>query len=214
MKTFTPCFPLELLQLFLILKPYSANTYLVGGCVRDMCLGIKPKDFDLVTDINLDILWHELLKNDWKIDEAGKQFLVLIASKNNLQFEIALYRKDGNYTDGRRPDSVSIGTIEEDAVRRDFTINSLYYNPFTDEIIDPTGKGLEDIENKRIRFNGRAILRIKDDKLRIMRCYRFAKQLGFTIDSKTLKACRTHFNEMCNQVSPERIRMELEKICL
>lgn len=210
----TPNFPLELLQLFLILKPYSENTFLVGGCVRDMCLNKTPKDFDLVTDIKLDVISQQLKDNNWKIDEAGKQFLVLIASKNGHQFEIALFRKDGSYTDGRRPDSVDIGTIGDDAIRRDFTINSLYYNPYTSQIVDPTNKGLKDLKEKILRFNGRAKDRIIEDKLRIMRCYRFAKQLGFTIENKTLKLCRTHFNEMCEQVSAERIRMEIEKICL
>lgn len=212
MNPFT--FPLELLQLFLILEPFSDNTLLVGGCVRDMCLNKIPKDFDLVTDIDLDTITSELKSNGWKVNEAGKQFLVLIATKNNYDFEIALYRCDGSYSDGRRPDSVSIGDIQEDSARRDFTINSLYYNPFTGEIIDPTTKGLNDLNNKIIRFNGKAVQRIEEDKIRIIRAYRFANQLGFTIEPKALKACRTYFSDMCQQVSPERIRMEIEKICL
>jgi len=207
-------YPAELLQLFLILQPYSSNIYLVGGCVRDLLLNKSPKDFDIVCDINLDIVSKQLIENGWKISEAGKQFLVMIATKNNQQYEIANFRNDSTYSDGRRPDSVSIGTIEEDCLRRDFTINSMYYNPMSCELVDVFNKGLPDIKNKLIRFNGNAEARVKEDYLRIMRAYRFSKTLGFTIESKSLKACRTHFNEMIKVVSAERIRLEIEKMCL
>lgn len=207
-------YPQELLQLLLILQPFSDNVYLVGGCVRDILLNKTPKDFDLVCDIDLDFVANELTPSGWKINEAGKQFLVMIASKNNLQFEIANFRNDGNYSDGRRPDSVTIATIEEDFLRRDFTINSMYYNPLSDVFLDPSEKGLLDLQNKIVRFNGKPEQRVKEDKLRILRAYRFAKQLSFKIDNKSLKACRTYFNEMCEQIAPERIRLEIEKICL
>ena len=177
-----------------------------------MKLGIEPKDFDIVTNTDLDTLTIHLKENGWKVNEAGKQFLVLIASKNNEQYEIALYRKDDTYSDGRRPDSVSIGTLEEDSERRDLTINSLYFNPWTNKYLDPTSKGIKDLENKIIRLNGKASNRIQEDFLRIMRVYRFSSQLGFTIEPKTLKACRTYFNTMCEKVSGERIRLEVEKM--
>lgn len=186
--------------------------YLVGGCVRDMVIGKQPKDFDLVVDGNLDLIEEELLKSGWQIDGAGKQFFVLIASRNGQQFEIAMFRKDGTYTDGRRPDYVEVGTIKEDAERRDFTINSLYMNPWTGEILDPTYRGLQDIKDKLIRFNGNVKNRIKEDKLRIMRCYRFSMQLGFEIDKKTLKACRSYFDLMTKEVSSTRIMNEIEKM--
>ena len=145
-----------LLQLYLLLSNLSSNTYLVGGCVRDMLLGIEPKDFDIVCDIDLDLVSQTLQKNGWKVDEAGKQFLVMIVSKNNEQFEIANFRNDGNYSDGRRPDSVSIATINEDCIRRDFTVNSLYFNPFTNQVLDPTGKGLQDLQNSQEVANAKA----------------------------------------------------------
>lgn len=207
-------YPLELLQLFLILMPFSNNIFLVGGCVRDLLLNNSPSDFDLVCDIDLDLISNELSKNGWKINEAGKQFLVMIASKNDMQFEIANYRNDSNYSDGRRPDSVSIATINEDFLRRDFTINSLYYNPINDVLLDPSTKGLNDLKDKVIRFNGKPKDRIQEDYLRIIRTYRFAKKLNFTIEPKALKACRTYFAKMCEVIPPERIRLELEKICL
>lgn len=203
-----------LLELFLHIKTITSTAYLVGGCVRDMLLGKVPKDFDIVTNADLDALTNILKENNWKVDEAGKQFLVLIASKNNEQFEIALFRKDGLYTDGRRPDSVSVGSIEEDALRRDFTINSLYYDPFTKEYIDPTGNGLKDLKQGILRFNGKASDRIQEDYLRIFRAYRFSSQLGFNIHPKTLKACRTYFEQACKTVSGQRILIEVEKMSL
>lgn len=115
-------------------------------------------------------------------------------------------------SDGRRPDSVQVGTIEEDAIRRDFTINSLYMNPWTGEILDPTGRGIEDLNKKIIRFNGKASERIKEDYLRIFRAYRFASQLSFELERKTLKACRTHFETACKTISGQRILIEVEKM--
>lgn len=180
--------------------------------MRDLQLKKSPKDFDVVTNADLGVIADVLLKNEWTIDLAGRQFLVLIASKNQQQFEIASFRKDGSYTDGRRPDSVQVGTIEEDAIRRDFTINSLYMNPWTGEILDPTGRGIEDLNKKIIRFNGKASERIKEDYLRIFRAYRFASQLSFELERKTLKACRTHFETACKTISGQRILIEVEKM--
>lgn len=202
-----------LLELFLHVQSQTDNVYLVGGCVRDLVLGKSPKDFDLVTNCDLDKLKKLLSANGWSITDAGENFLVTIASKNGEQFEIALYRKDGTYSDGRRPDFVEIGDINSDAERRDLTINALYFNPFTKELLDPTNKGLADIDNRLIRMNGKADDRIKEDKLRIMRVYRFSNQLQFAIEKNTLKACRKYFNDMYSQVKPERIKNEIEKMC-
>lgn len=201
-----------LLELFLHIKQHTDVVYLVGGCVRDMQLNKLPKDFDLVTDCNLDLLITDLKDNGWKVDEAGLNFLVTIASKNGHQFEVCNFRKDGTYTDGRRPDFVEIGDINSDQERRDLTINSLYYCPFTGVVLDPSGKGLNDIKNKIIRMNGRPEKRIQEDLLRIMRVYRFANQLGFEIDKNTLKACRRNFAEMIAKVPSERIKSEIEKM--
>lgn len=207
-----------LLQICLIAKSHTKQLLLVGGCVRDMQLGKTPNDYDLVVDGNLDNIAVSLEENGWQLNEAGKNFFVLIASKfdaftNQLYtFEIAMFRKDGTYVDGRRPEYVDVGTIEEDALRRDFTINSLYYDPFTDCILDPTKKGLIDISNKVLRFNGKARERIEEDALRIFRMYRFAAQLKFEIEANALKFARRYFNEAYEKLSPERVRLELEKI--
>lgn len=202
-----------LLELTLTLETMTDQIYLVGGCVRDMLMGLAPKDVDIVTNVDLDLLIPILEDNGWKVNEAGKNFLVLIVSKNNVQFEIALFRQDGTYSDGRRPDFVQIGDINTDQARRDLTINSLYYNALTFEVLDPSGMGLDDLRNKVIRLNGVPSKRIEEDQLRIMRVYRFSNKFGFEIEPKTLKACRTHFNDMCENVSPERIKNEVEKMC-
>ena len=149
---------------------------------------------------------NKTIPKDWEIyDENNPEH------DNPSLYEVTEW-SDELWSDGRRPDSVQVGTIEEDAMRRDFTINSLYLNPWTGEIHDPTGRGLEDLKNRIIRFNGKASDRIKEDYLRIFRAYRFSSQLGFEIDKKTLKACRTYFGTACNVVSGQRILIEIEKM--
>ena len=116
---------------------------------------------------------NKTIPKDWEIyDENNPEH------NDPSLYEVTEW-SDELWSDGRRPDSVQVGTIEEDAMRRDFTINSLYLNPWTGEIHDPTGRGLEDLKNRIIRFNGKASDRIKEDYLRIFRAYRFASQLGF-----------------------------------
>lgn len=201
----------DLLQLLLILEPFSKNTYLVGGCVRDELMGLSPKDYDIVTDIPLEVSKPVLIDNGWKVKECGEAFLVLNVSKGGEQFEIACFRKDGVYLDGRRPEAVEIGTIEEDARRRDFTVNALYMNPFTGEVLDPTHLGLQDLENRLLRFIGRPSDRIEEDNLRVFRYYRFL-QKGFKAERHSLKACRRYFNDVYLNTTPERVRLELEKM--
>lgn len=202
---------LSLLQMFIILKTFSNENYLVGGCVRDILMNKKPKDFDIVTDINMDILEKELQVSGWSISKTGENFLIINAYKNNQRFEIANFRKDGIYLNGRQPESVEIGDINDDANRRDFTVNAIYYNPFSDIFIDPTSKGLEDIKNKTLRFIGRPHDRIKEDYLRVIRFYRFLDK-GFVAHPKSLRACRELFADCIAKTKPERIREEIEKI--
>lgn len=208
---------LMLLQIFSILQNEpNSDSYLVGGCVRDAIGGMKPKDFDIVTNIPIGDINRIFSDNGWKVDHTGEVFLVTNISKNGKQYEIANFRKDGAYKDGRHPTSVEIGNIFTDAKRRDFTINALYYQPHTAKLLDPLKElnchsGVSDLNNKILRFIGRPEDRIKEDYLRIFRFYRFLSK-GFVPDKKSLKACREFFNEAYLQITPERVRMEIEKM--
>ena len=202
----------NLLQIFLILRGFSDKNYLVGGSVRDALLGKEPKDFDIVTDVHMDTIEQAFQENGWTVDAVGKQFLVMFVSKNGEQFEIANFRKDVGFSDGRRPDEAIIGDLNTDAARRDFTVNSIYYDPITGSFLDPN-KGMEDIKTKTLRFIGKPHDRIREDYLRIFRFYRFLSK-GFTPDKKSLKACRELFNEAYLHTTPERVRMEVERMVL
>lgn len=202
---------LNLLQLFILLNSVSEHNYLVGGCVRDMLLEKTPHDFDIVTNVPMDKIEEIFVDNGWKVNAVGKQFLVMFVSKNDEEFEIANFRKEIGFSDGRRPDSVSIGDLQSDSQRRDFTINSIYFNPMTGEFLDPNN-GRKDIENKILKFIGKPRDRIKEDYLRIFRFYRFLLTTGFQADSISLRECRSHFIEAHGKITPERIRAEIEKM--
>lgn len=198
----------NLFQLFSIVANHSKNTYLVGGCVRDSILGVEANDYDMVTDTPMSTLSPELLSNGWKISGVGEAFLVYVLSKNGEQYELANFRKDGINSKSLP----SIGTLEEDAARRDFTCNALYENPFTKTIFDPNDTGLDDIRSRTLRFIGNPHDRISEDSLRVFRFYRFLAQLGFVADKKSLAACREMFNDAYKKTTPERVRMELERM--
>lgn len=202
----------KLKHIFYILGQHSKNNYLVGGCVRDGFLGKEPKDFDIVTDVSMDVSTPLFEANGFNVKECGEAFLVLNISKDGEQWEIANFRKEGIYLDGRRPTKVDIGTIEDDAFRRDFTVNALYENPVTGAILDPTGKGLSDIKNRTLRFIGNPKERIQEDYLRVFRFYRFVATKNLIADSKSMKACRQYFNEAYLNTTPERVRLELERM--
>lgn len=194
----------------------SKQNYLVGGCVRDSLMGLKPKDFDIVTDIPVTKVSQIFEDNGWKVDRTGEVFLVTNISKNGYHYEIANFRKDSTTSDGRRPEFVEIGNIHSDAKRRDFTVNAIYYNPITDIYYDPlyettVQSGIKDIQNTILRFVGNPKERIKEDYLRVFRFYRFLAK-GFNADKKSLKACREMFNEAYLNTTAERVRAEIEKV--
>jgi tRNA nucleotidyltransferase/poly(A) polymerase len=204
---------ISLLQLFIMIHEFSENTYLVGGCVRDAILDRTPKDFDIVTDVPITKLAPELESNGWQIKGVGDCFLVYVVSKDGAMYEISNFRKDGPTSDGRRPETVSIGTIQDDSSRRDFTINSIYWNPIRNTMVDLNG-GIRDIESRTLRFIGKPKDRIKEDYLRVFRLFRFASTLKFTIDKKSLTAAREMFTEAYNCTTPERVRQEIERMAL
>jgi len=182
--------------------------YYAGGCVRDMLLGHEPKDYDIATSASPDQV-EAIFK---KTIPVGKQFGIIVVLMDGEEFEVASFRNDGSYTDGRRPDSITFSTPEEDASRRDLTINGLFFNPLTNEIIDFVG-GKADIEAKKIRFIGNAQERIEEDRLRILRAIRFTAKLGFDMDENTLSIIKANAHRI-NDVSVERIKDELDKMMM
>ena len=147
-----------------------------GGCVRDFLRAVLPKDFDIATSARPD----QILELYPKGDTIGAHFGVILVKKAGQNFEIATFREDGDYKDGRRPESVSFSTAKKDAQRRDFTINGLFYNPVKRELIDYVG-GKTDIESKIIRAIGDPEARFEEDYLRLLRAIRFATVLDFKI---------------------------------
>lgn len=195
-----------------IMREHTSEVYLVGGCVRDMLLNKKPKDFDIVTNIPYDKLSLIFNRPEFKIKETGKEFLVFNLNYNGIDYEIANFRKDGYSSDCRRPDSVEIGTIQEDAERRDFTINALYYDL---ENIKGNYESVLDIINKKVRFVGKPDDRLKEDYLRGWRFLRFLntfKTHKFTPDNNSLKAVRRNWDNIYKCSNPTRVLLELEKM--
>lgn len=203
--------PKDILTISEIFKANGFKLFLVGGCVRDALLEIKPKDFDLVTDALpdtvIDILKQEkIVKN---ILETGKNFGVINVITDNDEYEIATFRSDGNYTDGRRPDGIEFSSIEEDVLRRDLTINALYYDIDNKDVIDMVD-GIEDLYKKTIRTVGRARDRFTEDRLRVLRAIRFATRFESKMDEEIEDEIFRDYD--ISKVSPERIRDEFIKI--
>lgn len=185
-------------------KGYLA--YLAGGSVRDMLMEKNPQDFDIATSATPEEI-ESLLK---KTIPIGKKFGVILAIENEHHFEIATFRSDSGYSDGRRPDAVYFSSPKKDAQRRDFTINGLFYDPIQKEVLDYV-EGEKDIQNKIIRFIGNPYERIQEDKLRILRAIRFKNRFNFEYDPETKKAIKKHAKDI-REVSRERTGEELNKI--
>ena len=182
------------------------EAYAVGGCVRDSILGRKPNDWDITTSA-----MPEEVKAIFRrtVDTGIKHGTVTVLLGDD-SFEVTTFRVDGEYTDHRHPEEVSFTrNLEEDLLRRDFTINAMAYSDKTG-IVDLYG-GLQDIENKVIKAVGDPDARFDEDALRIMRAVRFAAQLDFTIEEKTKEAIGRH-TEFLKEVSAERIETELTKL--
>ncbi len=182
------------------------QAYFAGGCVRDMVMGNEPTDYDITTNAKPE----EVQKLFKKTVAVGAQFGVVLVIVDGKQFEVATFRTEGPYSDGRRPDSVAFATAKEDVKRRDFTINGLLYDPLKDEVLDYVD-GKRDIEKKIIRTIGEPLERFEEDKLRMIRAVRFASQLDFKIDEKTFDGIKKLADKI-TVVSWERIGDELTKI--
>src|SRR4051812_49308485 len=161
------------------LRTAGQVAYYAGGCVRDLLSGTAPKDIDIATDAPPKVV-QKIFPHTYAV---GAHFGVIVVLENEFQFEVATFRSDGAYIDGRHPVEVHFATAEEDAARRDFTINGMFFDPEKDEVIDFVG-GRADLERRLIRAIGGPAQRFSEDRPRVLRAGRFAAGLGFEIDGK------------------------------
>jgi poly(A) polymerase len=183
--------------------------YLAGGCVRDGLLGRPPKDFDVATDATPESV-REVFGHRRTLAFGASFGVIGVLGKGKEPTEVATFRSDGTYSDGRRPDHVHFGSAEQDALRRDYTINGLFYDPIGDRVIDFVD-GRADLANRVVRAIGDPYLRIAEDKLRMLRAVRFAATLGFSIDHVTTDAIR-RLADQVTVTSGERIGAELQRM--
>ncbi len=186
--------------------------YLAGGCVRDQLMGTPPKDFDVATSARPDQV-RDLFGRRRTL-AVGEAFgvVIVVGPPETGNIEVATFRSDGPYLDGRHPATVTFSDPEADARRRDFTINGLFFDPLSDQLIDYVG-GSEDIQRRVVRAIGDPSLRIAEDNLRMLRAIRFAVTLDFQIDPRTLAAIQQHAAGL-RGVSGERIGGELRRMLI
>lgn len=188
------------------LRERGYQSYLAGGCVRDMLLGKSPQDFDITTNAKPDEI-REIFPHTIPV---GAQFGVILVIVAGDPFEVATFRHDGPYLDGRRPAHVRYGSLEEDVRRRDFTVNGMVFDPIEDRVIDLVD-GRNDLARRTIRAIGNARERFTEDRLRMIRAVRFAAALDFSIEEQTFAAIRESAPEV-TRVSWERIGDEMTRI--
>lgn len=192
------------------LRDAGHEALFAGGSVRDLVMGVEPKDYDIATSATPD----EVMAVFERTVPVGVQFGVVRVLHGGHTYEVATFRADLGYVDGRRPEGVRWSSAREDVLRRDLTVNGLLLDPLTadggGEVIDHVG-GLDDIRRKLVRAIGDPDLRFEEDKLRLLRAVRFAARLHFAIDPTTWDAIRRRARQI-EQVSPERIREELDRL--
>jgi poly(A) polymerase len=177
-----------------------------GGAVRDLMMGLESDDIDIATNAKPEEIEH-IFEKSYAI---GKHFGVILIEENGHHFEIATFRNDSAYGDGRRPDAVFFTDKKEDALRRDFTANALFWDPIGDKLYDFVG-GEKDIRDQILRFVGDPEARILEDHLRILRAIRFKNRLGFSYGEKMEDAIQKHAH-LVSKVAPERVQAELSKM--
>jgi poly(A) polymerase len=198
------------LEVVRTLREAGHEAYWAGGCVRDQLLGREPKDYDIASDAQprqvRKIFGHR------RTLALGASFgvVTIIGPKGAGQIEVATFREDAGYSDGRHPDGVRYSTAKEDASRRDFTINGLFYDPIEEQVIDFVG-GQEDLRLGRIRAIGNPVERFTEDKLRMLRALRFTITYDFHLEPQTFEAVRQMANQI-QVVSPERISAEMRQV--
>ncbi len=191
------------------LRERGFQALLVGGCVRDLLLNREPKDYDVATDAHPD----QIVAIFPRAGLVGAQFGVVLVREEDAVVEVATFRSDLAYMDGRRPEGVRFETSpREDALRRDFTINGLFLDPLSGQQYDYVG-GVADLRQGLIRAIGDPLVRFQEDHLRLIRAVRFAARLGFTIEPLTFAAIR-QLSPLIQRVAPERVRDELLRILI
>lgn len=188
------------------LRRHGYIAYFAGGCVRDRLLGVDAKDFDIATDARTDAV-QALFPRTIPV---GMQFGVCLVIVDKCSFEVATFRTDGGYHDGRHPSTVRFGSPQEDARRRDFTINGMFYDPLTGRVIDYVG-GRADLVNGTVRAIGNPVHRFHEDRLRMLRAVRFAARLDFTIAPSTQTAIRELASSLTT-IAWERVGDEVVKL--
>lgn len=188
------------------LRDAGHEALFAGGCVRDLLLNCPPTDIDVATSAHPE----QVLALFRRTRAVGKQFGVVLVRRGGHEIEVATFRTDASYSDGRHPDAVHYGTAAEDAQRRDFTINGMFYDPLDRRVIDYV-EGQRDLERRIIRAIGDPRQRFAEDHLRLLRAIRFSARLGFDIDPATWEAIR-QTAPMLRRVSAERIADELSRM--
>lgn len=203
-STKPPCFRDDATEVVRRLRGEGHVAYFAGGCVRDLLLGLEPKDYDVATDAH-----PAKVRSLFRQTQAvGQAFGVILVRLGKSVVEVATFRSDGRYLDGRRPEEVRFTTAEEDAKRRDFTINGLFLDPLDgDRVIDHVG-GRADLDARLLRAIGQPEARFEEDHLRLLRAVRFASRFGLTYEAQTAKAIGHHAPQL-TRISPERIGEEL-----
>lgn len=197
-------------RVLVTLRQAGFESLIAGGAVRDALLNRALNDIDIATSAAPD----QVVALFEKTIEVGKSFGVIVVQMEGYSFEVASFRREGEYTDGRKPDQVQFDmcTAEEDAARRDFTVNALFYDLLKDEIKDYVG-GIEDLKKRELKAVGNPEARFQEDHLRILRALRFTAQLGFAMEIATLRAVKENLN-LALTPSRERISVELTKIMI
>jgi len=184
--------------------------YWAGGCVRDLLLGRTPKDYDVATEAQPDLIRDLVGRRRPLAVGAAFGVITVVGPHGAGHVEVTTFRRDAAYSDGRHPDAVTFSSAQEDASRRDFTINGLFYDPIAEEVLDFVG-GRADLAAGVIRAIGEPAARFSEDKLRMLRAVRFAATFGFVLDAGTAEAIRRMADQI-TVVSPERVAMEMRRM--
>ncbi len=192
-----------------VVKTLTAAGYqalLAGGCVRDLLLGMEPEDYDVATTAHPD----DICRLFPRAQRVGAHFGVILVHRFRHQIEVATFRREGPYLDGRHPEQVTFCSAEQDARRRDFTVNGMFYDLLTDQVLDYVD-GRPDLAARRIQAIGQPEDRFEEDHLRMLRAVRLAARLDFEIEQDTFEAMHARAHRIA-RISAERIRDELERI--